>query len=144
MERSTRGRHLYVLGALVGAVALGACRGENLFTLTGTVSASVPTVEITAPTNASTVILGDSVLILAGVEAPEGVVTIDFRATYVDSIGGPAYTPETQGGGNAIAVSVTNRLRPVLGQRAGEAYIVVQATDAAGQQGIDSVKVTIN
>ena len=142
-ERAVRKRHLYVLGALVGAVTLGACRGENLFSLAGTVTGNVPQVEITAPTGGSTVVLGDSVLVLASIEATEGVVTVDFRATYTDSIGGDAYIPETAGGGNAVSISVTNRLRAVVGQREGEAYIVVTATDVGGQQGTDSVKVSI-
>ncbi len=143
-ERPTRSRAAYVGLVLLGSVALGACRGENLFSLAGGLTGGQPTVEITAPTSGATQVVGDSVLVLASIEAPAGVITIDFRATYVDSIGGPAYTSETQSGGNAISVAVTNRLRAVAGQREGEAYIVVEATDVAGQQGIDSVKVTIN
>jgi hypothetical protein len=141
--RATGRRHLYALVALVGAIALGACRGENLFSLAGSVSGSEPSVEITAPTGGSTTFLGDSILVLASIEAPDGVVTVDFRATYTDSIGGDAYNPETLNGANALSLSVTNRLTAVTGQRAGEAYIVVLATDVAGQQGIDSVKVVI-
>jgi hypothetical protein len=143
-ERMTRRRRLHAAGVLLAVVALGACRGENLFSLTGSVSGTEPSVEITAPTGGSTAAVGDSVLVTANVEAQEGIVTIDFRATYVDSLGGAAYNAETASGGNAVSVNVSNRLTAVAGQRAGEAYIVVQATDVAGQQGVDSVKVTIS
>ena len=143
-ERSIRSRYAHAIAALLVAVALGACRGENLFSLAGTVSASAPSVEITSPTGGSTVVVGDSLLVLASIEATSGVATIDFRATYTDSIGGAAYNPETASGASAVRVSVTNRLTAVVGQREGDAYVVVTATDVGGQQGIDSVKVTIS
>ena len=37
------------LGVVLGALALGACRGENLFTGAGTLAGTEPQILITAP-----------------------------------------------------------------------------------------------
>ena len=132
-----------LLGVLVGAVALGACRGENLFTVTGVVSGTEPRVVLTAPGPGFSTFPGDSVLILAEVTAQEGVALIDYSGEYTDSIGGPAYVPETERGTGATFVSVTNYLAAIVGQEPGNAYIRVRVTDQAGQIGADSVKILI-
>ena len=145
MKRRSCGREPRLAAglAIAAALALGACRGENLFSLTGTVAGTEPQVLITAPGPGNTIATGDSILILAEVTGQEGLTTIDFRGEYADSIGGDAYVPERQSGGGANFVRVNNRLVAVTGQVAGEVYIVVEATDLAGAQGKDSVKVTI-
>jgi len=131
------------VSVLVSALVLGACRGENLFSLTGTVSGGGPSVMITAPVGGLTVLPGDSILIVAEITASAGLSTVGYRGEYADSIGGDAYIAETAAGAGVSSLSVNNRLRAVAGQVVGSAYIIVEATDLAGAQGADSVKVTI-
>jgi hypothetical protein len=130
-------------GVVLGALALGACRGENLFTGAGTLAGTEPQILITAPGSGSTIAVGDSILILAEITAQEGLSTVSFRGEYADSAGGDAYTPETQSGNGLTFLRVSNRLRAVPGQVAGDVYIVIEATDAVGGQGKDSVKVSV-
>jgi hypothetical protein len=138
-----RGRRLAAGLLLLAVLPLGACRGENLFSLTGTVAGTEPRVLITAPGAGGTIATGDSILILAEITAQEGLTTIDYRGEYADSIGGDAYVSERESGGGSTFVRVNNRLVAVVDQVPGEVYIVVEATDLAGAQGKDSVKVTI-
>lgn len=137
-----RARVLASLGALSLAVALGACRGENLFSLTASVGEPGPQVNITQPGEAFTIAPGDSILVLADINATDGVVTIDYRGDYVES-GEPAYVAETEEGGGSTFVRTNNRLRAVDAPVEGEVFIVVEATDQAGNMGKDSVRIAI-
>ena len=141
-ERSVR-RRAAAVTALLGAVALGACRGENLFTLAATVSGSEPQIILTAPGAGYSTFVGDSVLVLAEVTAQEGLSTVDFRGHYADSVAAPAYFPESTPGNAATFLRVNNYLNAVDGQVAGDVYIVIEATDGAGQVARDSVKILL-
>ncbi len=145
MKRTSCGRErrLAVCGVALAALSLAACRGDNLFSLAATVAGNEPTVLITAPGGGNTIAKGDSILILAEVTAQAGLTAVDFRGEYADSIGGDAYIPERQSANGSTFLRVNNRLLAVDGQVTGEVYIVVEATDLAGAQGKDSVKVTI-
>jgi hypothetical protein len=128
---------------LLSAVALGACRGENLFTLTGVVSGTEPLITLTSPAPGFSTFPGDSVLVLAEVTAQEGINTIAYTGEYADSVGGAAYAPETESGNGATFLRLNNYLNAVDGQVAGDVYVVVAVTDQAGQIVRDSVKVLI-
>lgn len=141
-ERSTR-RSALAVTVLLSAAALGACRGENLFSLTGTVGGTEPQITLTAPTPGYSIAIGDSILVLAEVTAQEGLITVGFTAQYTDSVGGDAYIPETASGNGATFLRVNNYLTAAVGQRAGEAYVVLSVTDQAGATARDSVKVLI-
>ena len=128
---------------LLSAVAFGACRGENLFSLTATVAPSVPEVLITAPGAGFTVAAGDSVLVLAEITGQEGIVSIALGGEYADSLGGLAYIPSVVSGAGATFVRVNEYLEAAAAQQLGEVYITVAATDATGAVGRDSVKIAI-
>lgn len=145
MNRRARsnGRLALGLAVLASTVVSGACRGENLFSLAGTVAGSEPQILLTAPAPDFTTAIGDSVLVLAEITAQEGLTTVDFRGEYVED-GGDAYLPESQPASGATVFSVNNYLNAVDGQEPGDAYIVIEASDAAGQVARDSVKITIS
>jgi hypothetical protein len=128
--------------AIVGAAFLGACRGENLFSLAASVAQPGPQVNMTQPGPGYTIAPGDSIRILAEVNAQAGLSGVAYRGSYVadDS---DAYTPETQSFAGVPFARLDNRLRAVAGQVAGDVYIVVEATDLTGAVGKDSVKVQI-
>ena len=141
-ERSVR-RSALAVTLLLSAVAFGACRGENLFSLTGVVAGTEPQIVLTAPGPGFSTFPGDSVLVLAEVTAQEGINTIAYKGEYADSIGGPAYNPETESGGGATFLRVNNYLNAVDGQAPGDVYVVIAVTDQAGQITRDSVKILI-
>jgi hypothetical protein len=127
----------------MSAVAFGACRGENLFTLTGTVAGTEPRIELTSPAPGFSTFPGDSVLVLAEINAPEGVTTVEYTGTYADSVGADAYISETESGAGATFLRANNYLNAVVGQTPGDVYVVIAVSDQAGQIKRDSVKVTI-
>lgn len=128
---------------LLGALTLAGCRGENLFSLTATVSAGEPQIAITAPGGGLTIAPGDSVLVLAEVTAQAGLNTIVLSGEYSDSIGGQAYIPATVTGSALTFIRVNDYLQAVSGQVGGDVYVKVVATDAAGAIASDSVKIAI-
>jgi hypothetical protein len=142
LSNNWSGRRVAALGLLAGALALSACSGENLFSLTAGSSATGPTVGIVAPGEGFTIAVGDSVQVLADVTAPDAATGVVYRSQYADT-GEAAYVPETEVLGSVPAANLNNHLQAAPGQVAGQVYIVVEVTDALGQTGIDSVKVTI-
>jgi len=135
-------RRIAAVCALAGGLFLSACAGENLFSLTAGTGATGPTVGMTAPGEGFTIAVGDSILVLATVTAPDGATSVAYSATFTDS-GEAAYTAETETLGNVPAANLNNYLKAAPGQVAGLAYVVVEVTDALGAMGKDSVKVTI-
>ncbi len=129
------------VAVLLSAVALGACRGENLFSLPGSVTPDGPQVTITAPGDGLTVAPGDSILVLAEISAPAGIGDISYEGTYAD--GSDAYIAEDGTGDGAAFLQATNYLNAVAGQEAGDVYVKVSANDLAGAIGLDSVKISI-
>ena len=127
---------------LVGVGVLGACAGENLFSLAATAGQTGPDVEITNPTSGATAIVGDSVRVQASVSAPNGAASVVYSGTY-GADGDAAYVQETNDLNGLVNLSLSNRLRAVPGQRAGTAIVVVSVTDRAGETGADTVTVTI-
>ena len=136
------GRRIAALCAIAGGLFLSACAGENLFSLTAGSGATGPTVGITTPGEGFTIAVGDSILVLADVTAPDGATSATYSATFTDT-GDAAYTTETETLGNVPAANLNNYLKAADGQVAGLAYVVVEITDALGAMGKDSVKVTI-
>lgn len=130
------------LALVVGAVVLSACAGENLFTGLATSGELGPTVEITAPTEGFTIALGDSILVTASANAPNGGAGVVFRGTYTD--GSAAYAERTANMNGVQAATLTSYLQPAPGQVAGTPYVVVEVTGVGGGVGRDSVRVTIN
>ena len=142
MNESTK-RFQRRLALLAGAVILSACSGENLFSLAAAVGGTGPQVDITAPTPNFNLAVGDSILINATVAAAAGGATAQYNGWYTDD-GTAAFTGETEQLNGVPSVNLTNYLRPVVGQVAGDAVIVLTVTDNAGGTTTDSVKVTIN
>ena len=116
---------------------------KTLGTLVNVQEVLGPQVVMTAPSEGFTISIGDSILVTADITSSGGIATVDFRGNYAGA-SDPAFVAESQTGGGVEFLSVTNRLRAAVGQVAGEAYVVVQATDLSGGIGVDSVKVTIN
>jgi hypothetical protein len=140
--KGARSGRASTLALVVGAVVLSACAGENLFFAPGTSGEVEPTVEITAPTEGFTIALGDSILVTAQANAPNGGAGVVFRGTYTD--GSAAYVERTGNMNGVQAATLTNYLQPAPGQVAGTPYIVVEVTGVGGDVGLDSVRVTIN
>jgi hypothetical protein len=141
--KGSRRRSAVAATVLLAAFTLGGCRGENIFSLTATVSSGEPQVVITAPGAGLTIAPGDSVLVLAEVTAQQGITTIGLSGEYSDSLGGQAYIPATITGSALTFIRVNEYLKPASGQVAGEVYVKVLATDGAGAIARDSVKIAI-
>ena len=139
----SRRRSAVAATVLLTALTFAGCRGENLFSLTATVTAGEPQIVITAPGAGLTIAPGDSVLVLAEVTAQEGITTIVLSGEYSDSIGGQAYIPATITGSALTFIRVNDYLKPASGQVAGDVYVKVLATDAAGAIARDSVRIAI-
>ena len=128
--------------AIMGATFLGACRGENLFSLAASVAQPGPTVNMTQPGPGYTIAPGDSIRILAEVNSPAGLSTVDYRGTY-PADGSDAYVGESASFPGEPFRRLDNWLQPAAGQVAGDVYIVIEATDLTGAMGKDSVKIQI-
>ncbi|MDX1494194.1 MAG: hypothetical protein R3253_09055 [Longimicrobiales bacterium] len=133
---------LRALAALAAVGVLGACAGENLFTVPGTGSGGSPTVEITAPTAGATFSVGAPVSVAANGTAQAGGATAEFKGVY-SADGATAYTPQSVSISGLVNVALSAELVAAPGQAAGTAVIIVTLTDQAGNRGADSVTVTI-
>lgn len=145
MNRAANARHGRAGAAvvvLVVAAVVTACAGENLFSLAATASEPGPEVEITTPTSGLTKAIGDSLLVEANVNAPEGASSVVYVGTY-EVEAGTAYTPETTSLSGLTNVALRNFLLAAPDQTAGTVVVVVTVTDLAGESGADSVTVTI-
>ena len=146
MDKPTVGRRISerALGALALGLLVSACAGENLFSLAASVAPVGPGVTITAPSEGFTISVGDSVLVLADVNAPDGATSATLSGHYDGAESEAAYESFTDNNlGGAIAPNIVEYLQPAEGQVAGPVYIVVSVTDATGVVGTDSVKITI-
>ena len=141
-SRPGRSTRLRLAGALLVAVALPACTGDNLFTGLGALSGLLgPEVEITAPQANLTLAVGASVQVTANVSSPDGVTNVSFKGVFTG--GSVAFTeipftlPAPQD------TTVTRTLVPA-GASTGTVRIIVTASDALGETGADTVTVSIN
>jgi len=129
---------------LAGVGLLSACAGENLFTGLGTsVEMTAPAVDITTPTEGFNAALGDSLLVEANVNAPNGATSVTYSATY-ETDGEAAYTSLTETLDGSISVRLSESLAAVGGQVTGAALVVVEVTDQTGEKGADTVTVVIS
>ena len=126
---------------LMAALALPACSGENLFTGVATGSQG-PQVEITTPSAGAAVAPGDSVQVTANVTALRGLRAVQFSG--VLDAGGSAFI---QVGfftaANIADTTLTTYLKRQVGATGG-AKIIVEAEDALGDKGADTVAVVLN
>jgi hypothetical protein len=143
---SRRGRSIG-LRLAVGLVAVGllpACTGDNLFTgLGAAVGLLGPEVEITAPQNNLTLAVGDSVDVTANVSSPDGITSVKFSGLYAG--GQAAFTEIVVGNLPAPPdTTITRLMRQVTGSTAGNVRLIVEATDALGDKGADTINVIIS
>lgn len=139
---ANRGHRRILAATLLSVALLSGCAGENLFSLAASVGEVGPTVLITTPGEAFTITVGDSIQIVADINASGGAATAKYSGTYSDS-DEAAYTGEEETLGGLTITTVNNFLKAVDPQAEGSVYIVVEVTDIGGATGVDSVKVTI-
>ena len=128
--------------ALLVAGSLPACTGDNLFTGLGAVAGLLgPEVEITVPQANFTLGTGDSLTVTANVASPDGVSTVTFSGLF--SGGSAAFTQVVVSNlPNPADTTITRRLAQA-GTTTGTVRIIVEATDALGDRGADTVSVII-
>jgi hypothetical protein len=143
--RPQPGRHVAsrVGGAILAAMIVAACAGENLFTGPALGSGALlgPEVNITAPVPPVTVPSGDSVLVTATIVSSQGVTEVSFTSTL--DVGGtapfsPIVIPLT-----AVTDTTMSRYMKRSGATTGGAKIIVTAKEAGGNTGADTVAVTL-
>lgn len=139
---ANRGHRGILAATLLSVAVLSGCAGENLFSLAASVSDVGPQVLITTPGESFTIAIGDSVRIVADINASGGAASATYSGTYSDS-DEAAYTGEQETLGGLTITTVNNFLKAVAGQTEGSVYIIVEVTDLAGATGADSVKITI-
>ena len=127
--------------ALLGAVGLAGCAGENLFTAQIATNQNGPKPTITSPADGSPVVLNSSLVVTFDIDAPDGAASYTALGRYVGQELS-AYESVSQALG-ATAVSASATMAPAIGQVTGEVYVVVEISDIDGDTGRDSVRVTI-
>jgi hypothetical protein len=126
--------------ALIAALAVGACAGENLFTGSATVEQG-PEVTITAPAANASLGVGDSIQVSADITGSRGLSQVKFSGTF--SGGSTAFTEQIVTIPNPPDTSIARFLRQA-GATTGNVNIIVEATDVLGDKGADTVAVVIN
>jgi hypothetical protein len=139
---SGRSLRLRVAAALLVAGSLPACTGDNLFTGLGAIAGLLgPEVEITAPQANFTLGTGDSLTVTANVAAPEGVTTVTFSGLF--SGGTAAFTQVVVSNLPSPADTTITRRLGQVDATTGTVRVIVEATDALGDKGADTVSVII-
>ena len=141
---SPRGRSVRVrlAVALLVAGSLPACTGDNLFTGLGAIAGLLgPEVEITVPQANFSLAAGDSLTVTANVAAPEGVTTVTFSGLF--SGGSAAFTQVVVSNLPSPADTTITRRLGQAGATTGTVRVIVEATDALGDRGADTVSVSI-
>lgn len=141
-SRGGRPLRLRLVVALLVAGSLPACTGDNLFTgfaLSGGLLG--PEVEITAPLANLTMAVGDSVQVTAQVASSEGITSVTFSGIF--SGGSAAFTQIVVGALPAPQDTTITRIMRQSGAVTGNVRIIVEATDALGAKGADTVNVSI-
>jgi hypothetical protein len=126
--------------AVVIAGVFAACTGDNTFTGLGFAGPQRPEVTITAPQANISIAAGDSVEVKATITSVQGVSQVTFTSL-LDG-GGNAFTP--------ISVTLPNPQDTTLARfmirataTAGSARIIVRAVDVLGDDGADTVAVSL-
>jgi hypothetical protein len=128
--------------ALVAVAAAPACTGDNLFTGLGARSGLLgPEVQITAPQPNVAIAVGDSVQVTANVSSPDGVTAVKFTGAFAG--GGTAFTEILVSNLPAPNDTTLTRVMKQAGTTTGGVSIVVEASDALGNKGADTVAVII-
>jgi hypothetical protein len=128
--------------AVVAAMTVSAaCTGENLFTHPGTGGTGAPSVMITAPTPGYSIAVGDSILVMAEVNAPAGGGAVIYRGTYGNGV--HAYLEEPANMNGINIATLATYLVPVGTQVGGTAWIAVEVEDVGGVAAVDSVEISI-
>jgi hypothetical protein len=121
--------------------SLPACTGDNLFTGVGALAGLLgPDVEITAPQNNLGLAVGDSVQVTANVSSPEGVATVKYSGLFTG--GATAFTEIVVTLPNPQDTTVSRYMKQI-GTTTGTVRVIVEATDALGETGADTVNVII-
>jgi hypothetical protein len=129
--------------ALLVAGSLPACTGDNLFTgLGAAVGLLGPEVEITAPQANLNLALGDSVEVTANVSSPSGVTSVKYSGTFAG--GQAAFTEVIVSSLPAPQDTTLTRMMRQAGTGTGNVRVIVEATDANGDKGADTVNVIIS
>jgi len=129
--------------ALIVAGTLPACTGDNLFTGIGaSVGLLGPEVEITAPQNNVNLAVGDSIDVTAILSSPDGVTAVKFSGTFAG--GQAAFTEILVGSLPSPQDTTMTRTMRQAGTGTGNVRVIVEATDALGEKGADTVNVIIS
>ena len=137
-----RSLRLRLVVALLAAGSLPACTGDNLFTglvLGGGLFG--PEVQITAPQQNFTMAVGDSVQVTANLSSPEGITSVTFSGLF--SGGSTAFNQIVIGALPAPQDTTISRYMRQSGAVTGIVRVIVEATDALGERGADTVTVSI-
>jgi hypothetical protein len=128
--------------ALLVAGTVPACTGDNLFTGVGAFAGLLgPEVQITAPQNNLGLAVGDSVQVTANVSSPNGVSSVKYSGLF--SGGAPAFTEIVVTLPSPQDSTVSRYMKPT-GTTTGTVRVIVEATDALGETGADTVNVIIS
>ena len=140
---SSRGRslRLRLAATLLVAGSLPACTGDNVFTGVGVVGLLGPEVEITAPLPNFTVAVGDSLTVTANVSSPDGITSVTFSGLF--SGGSPAFTQLLVTNLASPQDTTLTRVLRQTGATTGNVRVIVEASDALGDRGADTVNVII-
>jgi hypothetical protein len=134
---------LRLAAVLIVAGSLPACTGDNLFTGVGaSVGLLGPEVEITAPQNNFALAVGDSVTVTANMSSPDGITSVKFLGLF--SGGQAAFTEIVVGSLPSAQDTTLTRVMRQSGTTTGNVRLIVEATDALGEKGADTVNVIIS
>ena len=128
---------------LLGATALTACAGENLFQFEIGTTGGGAGLTITTPEDGATIGLNSSLGVGFDIADPAAAASYTITGRYV---GGEtdAYEPFDEVlEENLNVAAVFSTLSPAAGQVVGDVYVVVVLTDNEGATGRDSVRISI-
>jgi hypothetical protein len=132
---------LRLAAALLVAGLLPACTGDNLFTGLAIAGLLGPEVQITAPQANFTLGVGDSVTVTANMSSPDGVTSVTFSGLFAG--GNPAFTQVVVSNLPSPQDTTLTRVLRQAGASTGNVRIIVEATDALGDKGADTVNIII-
>jgi hypothetical protein len=141
-SRNGRPLRLRLATALLVVGWLPACTGDNLFTGVQVSGGLLgPEVQITAPQANLGLAVGDSVTVTANVSSPNGVSTVTFSGLFAG--GSAAFTQIVVSNLPSPQDTTITRRMGQAGTTTGNVRIIVEATDALGDTGADTINVII-
>jgi hypothetical protein len=133
---------LRLQAVLLVAGALPACTGDNLFTgLTSLGGLLGPEVEITAPQNNFSMAVGATVTVTADMTSTQGLTEARFFGVYTG--GQPAFTLTSFLALGGVPDTTLSVIMTHQGTTSGNVRMIVEATDALGEKGADTVNIII-